>query len=257
MGLGTQSKMLQSPDSTGSVLRFRNSGNSPYFGASAVWDGFDALASIMDPFYCHHFFDDFHVYAKAADTWILTAATSGTGVAGVKAGGVVTLDTGAATDGQGPQMQAAGVDFFPATGKTLWFECRVNPLVFITGDFFFGLAELDTSIVASSDMSTANHIGFQCFTGDGILLVTSAKASVAVTPYSAGYTLTAATYVRLGIVIKDATLATFYVNGVAVATTVATANIPVVGLTPSVSVHATGTDQQILDVDYVKCVQLR
>jgi hypothetical protein len=257
MANGSQSKFMPSPDSTGSVLRFRNSGNSPYFGASGVWDGFDALAAAMDPFYCHQFFDDFHSLATAADTWIETAASSGTIVAGVKAGGVATFDSGAITDGQGPQQQLAGVDFFPAAGKTIWFECRVNPLVFITGDYFFGLAELDTTVVASSDMSTSNHIGFQSFTGDGVLLANAAKAGTAVTPFSVGYTLTAATYVRLGFVVNGVTSVTYYVNGTAVATTVATANIPIVGLTPTFVLHATGTDQALMDVDYVKVAQLR
>ena len=252
---GTQSVHLPGPDSTGRVLNFRNPNNSPAIGAS-MWQGFDVLAANADPAYSHVFFDDFHSLATAADTWIETAATSGTIVAGVKAGGVATFDAGAATDGQGPQQQLAGVDFFPAAGKTLWYECRVNPLVFITGDFFFGLAELDTTIIASSDMTTANHIGFSCFTGDGILLCDANKATVRVAT-TAATTLVAATYVKLGFIVNGVTSITFYVNGVANATTIATASIPVVGLTPSFSVHATGTDQQLMNVDYVKVAQLR
>src|SRR6185503_3080015 len=117
-------------------------------------------------------------------------------------GGVLTLDAGAVTDGQGINMQLAGIDFIPAAGKHIWFEIRFQ-VSEITGDWFVGLSEIDTTIVASSDMSTSNHIGFSSFTGDSIMLFDSNNATTRAHTLAAG-TLTAATYANLG----------FYVNGI-------------------------------------------
>ncbi len=241
--------------STGSNLNFADfDAGSPARGAS-MWQSCPIQAILADPFLGTIYRNDFQSFNKATEEWILTQATAGTGVAGVLANGVATLNAGAVTDGQGPQIQLAGVDYFPAAGKHLWFETRLKAS-HITGDFFFGLAELDTTIVASSDMTTSNHIGWSSFTGDGILLADANKATVRVVTLAA-HTLVAATYVRLGFVINGVTSITWYVNGVASATTYLTANIPVVGLTPSFTVHATGTDQAVVDIDYLQVVQLR
>lgn len=237
-----------------SNMYFRDNANSPAAGTS-LWETFPALPHLCDPSIAHVYFNDFHTANKATEDWILTQATAGTGVAGVLAGGVFTLNAGATTDGQGPQIQLAGVDFFPAAGKHLWFETRLK-VSHITGDFFFGLAELDTTIFASSDMTTANHIGFSSFTGDGILLFDANKATVRANTLAAK-TLVAATYVKLGFYINGVTDITVWVDNVANATTIATANIPVLGLTPSFGVHATGTDQAVVDIDYIKVAQLR
>ncbi len=233
---------------------FYDNVNSPAIGTS-LWETFPALAHLCDPSIAHVYFNDFHTATKDSESLILTQATAGTGVAGVLAGGVMTLTAGATTDGQGPQVQLAGVDFFPAAGKTLWFECRLK-VSHTSPDLFVGLAELDTTVFASSDMTTANHIGFSSFTGDTILLADANKATVRVnTPALA--TLVADTYVKLGFVIDGVTTITWYVNGVANATTVATASIPVLGLTPTFGIHATGTDNASMYLDWLKVAQLR
>ena len=222
---------------------------------SGLWKDCPVLESLHDPSILVTYFDDFHKYDPSATNLILTQATSGTCVPGVLANGVLTIDAGAATDGQGVNLQLAGVDFFPAAGKTLWFETRVKDS-FITGDLFFGLAELDTTIIASSAMTTANHIGYKTLTGDGIMLGEGAKASAVGT--TAGLvTITAATYTKLGFKVNGVTNIDWYVDNVLVDSTLLTANIPVAGLTPSIVVHATGTNRDVVDVDYIKIAQLR
>ena len=237
----------------------RQTGLSRALGSS-LWDTFPALPWLCDPQIANHFFDDFNRFSKVISTtgdgaWTLTAATSGTAVAGVLAGGVVTLDAGAATDGQGPQIQLNGTSFIPAAGKHLWFECQLHS-TFITGDFFFGLAETDATIFASSDMTTSNHIGFSSFTGDGILLADANKATARVHT-TAIKTLVASTYTRLGFYVNGVTDITFWADDAANATKYVTANIPIVALTPSFGVHATGTDRAVLNVDWVRVAQLR
>jgi hypothetical protein len=252
--MSTKSYYAGGLGSSGPQLNFTDDLLSPAKGTS-LWQSCPLLAIMEDPTVGHIHFDDFHQLTKAADNWILTAATTGTAVAGVLAGGVATLDAGAITDGQGPQIQSAGVDFIPAAGKDLWFETRLK-VSHVSGDFFFGLTALDTTLVATSALTISDGIGFESFTGDGVLVASSEKATVRGT-VAAVKTLVAATYVKLGFVVRGVTDVTFYVDGVANATLLLTANIPVLALTPGFTVHATGTDQAVLDIDWVKVVQLR
>lgn len=252
--MSTRSYYAGGLGSAGSQLNFTDDLLSPVKGTS-LWQSCPMLAILLDPAVGHMFKDDFHQLTKAADNWILSVVTTGTAVAGALVGGVATMDAGAVTDGQGPQIQSAGVDFHPAAGKHIWFETRVK-VSHISGDFFFGLAELDTTILSTTAITTANHIGFKSLTGNGVLIGTGAKAAAEGT-VAAVHTLVAATYVKLGFIVNGVDSITFYVNGVANATTLATANVPIVGLTPSFVVHATGTDQAVLDDDIVQAVQLR
>ncbi len=222
---------------------------------SSLWEGCPIFPWLSDPSIMHVYFADFHGLDKGTEDWILTQATAGTGVAGTLAGGVFTLNAGATTDGQGPQIQLAGIDFLPLAGKTIWFECRVK-VSHTTPDLFIGLAELDTTVFASSDMTTANHIGFSSFTGDGILLFDANKATTRVHTLATN-TLVAATYVKLGFIVDGVSTITAYVDGVPNATTIATTSVPILGLTPTFGVHATGTDQAVLDIDWVRVAQLR
>ena len=236
-------------------------GNSYYFDdalspaiGTSLWESCPMLPWLCDPSIMQHYFEDFTAFPKATDTWILTQATTGTGVAGAGPGGVLTIDAGAVTDGQGVNLQLAGIDFLPAAGKHIWFECRVK-VSEVTGDLFFGLSEIDSTIVASSDMSTSNHIGFSSFTGDSIMLCDSNNATTRVHTLVGG-TLVAATYAKLGFYVNGVTDITFWFNGVPNATKILTADIPVVGLTPSMVVHATGV-QTVATVDWIRCAQLR
>lgn len=222
--------------------------------AAGVFNNANWRRGLDDPRYARCLFERFAPFNKAAEAWILTQATSGTGVPNALAGSGARLDAGAVIDGQGPQIQLAGGGWIPAAGKDLWFETKVKDS-FITGDFFFGLAEIDTTIIATSDMTTANHIGFSCFTGDGILLADCAKASTRVHTQAMN-TLVADAYVTLGFRVNGVTDVTFYVNDVVVGTAILTANIPIVSLTPSIVVHATGTNRDVVDVAYIRAMQL-
>jgi hypothetical protein len=232
---------------------FYDSVLSPAPGTS-LWESFPALPFLCDPTIARVILEQFRPFVKATDGWVLTQATSGTAVAGTSPGKGVTLDAGATTDGQGPQIQLAGLSVIPAAGKHIWFETRLK-VSDITGDFFFGLSETDTTIFAASDMTTSNHIGFSSFTGDGVLLADANKATARVHTLAVK-TLVAATYVKLGFYVSGVDSITFWVDNVKNATTYTGTNIPIVGLTPSFGVHATGT-QPVVDIDYLKVAQLR
>jgi hypothetical protein len=238
----------------GSLVLIRDLAEAGGLDAVGVFANAPVQRCIKDPMYGYYFFDRFSPFNKSAEAWILTQATTGTGVADTLPGGGAAFDAGAVTDGQGPQIQLAGTPITPAAGKDIWFECRLKDS-FITGDLFVGLAPIDTTLMASSDMTTSNHIGFSCVTGDGILLCDANKAGVRVATTPA-HTLVADTFVKLGFRVRGVTDITFFVNDQELSTLVLTANIPVVGLTPSFSIHATGTNRDVVKMSYIRCLQL-
>jgi hypothetical protein len=223
--------------------------------SQSLWSDCPMLPWLCDPTLMHVYFNDFHSANKATEEWILTQAVSGTAVAGTLAGGVFTLGAGATTNHQGPNVQLAGVDFVPAAGKDIWFEARVKVNV-LTGRYFVGLAELDTTIIASGAMTTDNHIGFSSLAGAGVVNLDSEKATAGLAT-TAVHTFVADTYVKLGFKVSGVTSIQAYVNGVAVGDPNPTANVPIVGLTPSLVVHATGTGTPAMDIDWIRVAQLR
>lgn len=222
--------------------------------SATLWADCPLLPALTDPAVGFHFFDHFFRLPKSAEDWVLTQATSGTATIGTEKGGNLALNAGATTDGQGPQLQLAGLSFLPAASKHIWFECRCKVNV-LTTDLFLGLCEVDTTIADTTGLTTSNSIGFKSFTGNGVIVGQSEKATAEGT-VAALTTLVTGTWVRLGFKLNGVTSVTFYVNGVANGTTLLTANIPIVGLTPSFVCHATGTGTPQLDVDWVRGFQL-
>jgi hypothetical protein len=237
----------------GARLNFTDNLLSPAQGKS-LWQTCPLLEYLCDPFLLHWFEDDFDGISKAADTWIATQATSGSATAGVLAGGTCALSAGATTDHQGEQIQKAGGGFIPAVGKHIWFETRLKINV-LTAEIFYGLADIDTTIIAADAIHATDYIAFSAITDDGVLIPGCSSGSVA-TNNASPKTLVAATYVRLGFVLTSNTSLQFYVDGVAAGAAITT-NIPSVVITPSFVCQATGTGTPVVDIDYVCCAQLR
>ena len=207
------------------------------------------------------FVDDFLSFDDGSNNWKLTAATSGTAALDTAAkGGVLLLDAGAVTNNQGPQVQfggeAAASSFIASASSRIYFEARLKLATIgsTTIQFFGGLAEVDSTVLASAANDTANHIGFECFNTTTLSFATE-KAGARAVDTSAG-TIADGTYVKIGFVVDGVSKVTPYVNGVAgTAITTGSANIPVVALTPSISVHAAGTNRPVGHVDWVACYQ--
>jgi len=222
-----------------------------------LWSKCPREAIMADPNFGHFFRDDFMDLATGRYT--ITQATAGTFVLDVTTtvdGGVALADCNSTTDGQGINVQATlAMPFKPKAGQILYFEARVKAADIATGpDFFLGLAEQDTTILASSAISTANHLGFLSLTDNNILLHSGEKAGTAVTGVAI-HTLVEDTYVKLGFKVTDASKVEWWVNGVKQATSfdLAAANIPVVGLTPSLVCQTVGTTDPIVHIDWWEC----
>jgi hypothetical protein len=202
--------------------------------------------------------EDFQNYDATATTgdYLLTQATTGTGAISTAAPGVLELDSASSTATQGANLQRIKSCFLPAANKSIWFEAKVKVVdTFDKCELFVGLSELDTTMLATSANSSANHIGWQCVTDNGVLLFVSEKATVVTT--QASVTIAENTYVRLGFFYDGAAdTLTQYVNGVRTGTAIATANIPKVALFPSFVCQSGGTNDPIMHIAGYRIIQL-
>ena len=204
------------------------------------------------------FIDDFLAFDADSKSWVLTNATSGTGAIDPAAkGGVLLLDSAAAANNQGVQIQLGGAvgasSFIASANSKIYYEARVKAadIGSTTVQIFAGLAEVDTSLFASAANSTANHVGFEAINTLSLSYVHE-KAGTRVSDTSAG-TIADDTYIKVGFLIDGLTSITPFVDGVA--GTAQTASIPIVALTPSFVCHSSGTTDPILHVDWVACIQ--
>lgn len=203
--------------------------------------------------------DDFRTCPVTAEDYTLTQATTGTMALSAGAdNGVLLLDSNSATSTQGAQMQRVAASFIPKAGRKIWYETYIKVAdtgaLATAGEIFVGLAEIDTTIIGSSAVSTANHIGFSSVTDDGVLLANCEKAGAGDT--DTGTTIAEDTWVRLGFKVTGVTSVDFFVNGVYVSSHV-TANIPIVALAPSFVMQSSGTTDPIMHIDSWICQQTR
>ena len=206
--------------------------------------------------------DDFLHYDDAADNWNLAQdGSSGTGVLDPAAkGGVLLLDSASTSTGLGPDLQLGGAisasSFIASASSKIYFETRVKlaDIAGPKGGIFVGLAAVLTPIIDSGANASPNHIGFEAFDSLTLSFATE-KAGARSVDTSAG-TIADGTYVKLGFVVDGVSKVTPYVNGVAgTAITTGSTNIPIVDVTPTLSVRSLGTTDPILHVDWISCYQ--
>ena len=192
--------------------------------------------------------------------WVVSNATTGTAVLADAKGGVLFMDSGAASDDQGVQIQyggATGADsFIPNANSKIYFEARLKLTTIGAGtfDFFLGLSETDASIITGSANTSSDYIGIQSITADLLaILVTENDGSL--TAGGTAHTFVDGTYVKLGFVVDGVSSITPYVNGVA--GDKITTNIAVTKpMTPSVVVQSAATTRTTGSVDWLACYQV-
>lgn len=188
--------------------------------------------------------------------YVLTQATTGAAAISTAEGGVLELDSNSTTQGQGANLQRVKSAFLPAANKNIWAEFEFKVVdTYDKVELFVGLSEVDTTILATQANSSANHIGWQCVTNDGVLLFSSEKAGTGATKAAA--TIAEATYIRLGFKVVGVTEIEQYVNGVLTSANHVTANIPIVALYPSFVCQSGGTNDPILHLRNYRIFQLR
>jgi hypothetical protein len=196
--------------------------------------------------------------ASTTGDYTLTQATAGTAAISTAYPGTLAIDSGSTTATQGANVQRLKSGFIPAANKSIWAEFRVlfTGVGALNVQTFVGLAASDTSIIATSAMSTNNRIGWTSVTDDGVLLFDTDKAGTGAT--AAATTLAASTWLRLGFFYDGvADTVQQYINGVATGSAVATTYIPKVVVYPSFVCQSGGTDQPVLNVGGYRIFQLR
>ncbi len=205
--------------------------------------------------YLNESFNSYNAAATSGD-YLATAATSGTAAISTTYPGTLALDAGATTSTQGLNLQRIKSVWLPATGKDLWFECRLRMTTTIAAELFAGLAASDTTIIGSSANSTNNRIGWTSVTDDGIMLLDCDKGGVGTT--AAATTISTAAWIRFGFKY-DGTADTIqqFIDGVATGTPIATTYISKSAMYPSFVCQATGTGQPVLNIGGYRIFQLR
>jgi hypothetical protein len=225
---------------------------------TGVWRSCPLLEWYSDPSIGVYLREDFVSYDAAATdgNYVLTQATTGAAAISTAAPGVLELDSNSTTTQQGATLQHNKAAFLPAAGKDIWFETTIKIVdTYDKVEIFAGLSELDTTLIATSANSSANHIGWQCVTDNGVLLFTAEKAGAGAT--KAATTLVEDTYVKLGFKVNGVTDIEQYINGVLVGTNHVTANIPIVAIYPSFVCQSAGTNDPIMHIKGYQVFQLR
>ena len=224
---------------------------------AGVWGTCPINAAMHDPGMAYVLFEDFdNIQAATLAGWTATQSSAGTWALSDAAGGVALADAASSTATQGINVQKIGECFLPAADKDIWYETRIKVAdTYNKAELFIGLSITDTTIIAASANSSTNHIGWQCVTDDGVLLFTAEKGGTGATRAAA--TIAEDTWIKLGFHVNGVTSIDQYINGVKTGTANVTANITVAEITPSFVCQSGGTNDPILHVDYVKCVQIR
>lgn len=130
-----------------------------------VWGNAPLLAAMVTDkssyFHRREDFLNFNTVATTGD-WTVTQATTGTALRGVSGQhGTLVLDSDSTTADQGIQAQNNIEAVTLASGKDVWFECRLKVIDTIDKvQLFAGLSLLDTTIMASGEISASDFIGF-------------------------------------------------------------------------------------------------
>lgn len=224
-----------------------------------LWRTCPLLEYIHDPSIGVYLNESWQSYNAAATNgdYVLTQATAGSAAISTAYPGTLSIDSGSTTTVQGANVQRVKSAFIPAAGKHIWAEFLVS----FTGvgalnvQTAIGLFEIDTTVIATSAVSTANGIGWTSVTDDGVLRFDTEKATASAT--RAATTIVSGTRVRLGFYVNGVTSITQYIDGVATGTDTATANIPIVALYPTLVCQTGGTDQPVLHSHGYQIFQLR
>ncbi len=239
--------MMTKARQAGGVLTFKDRDLSPADDRT-LWERLPALAWLTEAYPLARFREDFHLFARGADGWVVSSDGGTAALSTADPNGVLSL---ASASGQGVQAQLAGLPVLCSSSRWLWMEAYVKASA-LTGRFALGLAPTTTSAISGSSLAPTDGIFLHSLGGDGSFSLSMRKAGVSSSSAVLG-TLAAGTLARLGFVL-DASAGTLtgYMDGVAGASmTTLSANLPVVGLSPFLCCRAAGT-APVLSVDYLE-----
>jgi len=196
--------------------------------------------------------------------WTVTQAASGVITVSSVQMGAALLDAESTVKGSGIiSAQLIGEPVFAATAavssaREIWFEARLR-FAAIGGDcqnMLVGLCDVDTSLIDSAAaLAASNMLAFHNVNANTAVFA-GEKAGTSASVASA-HTYVASTWVKLGfhVIATSAGVPTAYcyVNGVANSATITSANVPTVGLIPSIAAinSSAGGSQVVMELDWI------
>jgi len=245
---------------TGSDRQFTWNGTYLECGpGTGMWANAPSPADPQYPAIAYEVFDHFVDFDQTATAGKWPETVVGTGTQALLddvAGGVVRLSCQATTDNACEQMTYVSAPFKLAATKTLWYEARVKITGDVQSEHSFGLVALGEDLTAVADVLPADGVSFSTQDGSLAAALTCSKDGTNTGAVAGVHTLVTGTWVTLGFVIDGLTSCTPYVNGVA--GTAATATFcDDESLAPYFLVrNGDNVTTQILDINYVRVVQL-
>lgn len=192
----------------------------------------------------------------AGDDFVVTQASAGTADVIDGFGGILELDAASSTADQGVQVQHKTETVKLAAGRLVVFECKLKVTDTIDkAQVFAGLSVLDTSIIASGEMSASDYVGFvmdatkQAGASAGKLDLELNSTSGSEEQSEDAATLVEDTYIRLGFIIDGITSVTPFVDGV-LGTAITISSAPTTEMSVSFVCQSEGTNDPIVSLDW-------
>lgn len=226
------------------------------------WASCPILGILTDPSYGTIFMDDFFMYGATGDMWTLVEDAG-------KAGTDAVLDDAAGwyqhycdgDDNDESYLASEGESWKLASGKPLWFEAKVRLTEANTDDanWIVGLIEgggAANTLLDNGGGPPANYDGVCFFKVDGTMYIQFETSIAATQVTNATFNaFVSGTAYRLGFHWDGVSTVTPYVNGVAgTAHTMATTGGE---CNACFGVKAGGANEEAIEIDYIKIVQLR
>lgn len=197
-------------------------------------------------------FTDTVVSSSAITNWTNTGVGTDATVHTSAHGGTITVVTGG-TQHNNEQYQHGGASYLTLTScdmVAMETRCKLDDSGLAA--FFFGLAVTDTTILASSALSTSDHVGLWTPGADDTIAgVVEAGDAARTVGALTDAELVDDTYVKLGLTVDEAGKVVYYINGAEVGTYDGSGN-PTVVLRPSFAVAASTAAARTLTLDWIK-----
>lgn len=237
-------------------------------GSPLLWDGAPLLEVMLDPSKGYYYFNDFfqgiYTGTDGIGLWQVTKRTTGSAAhLATEQGGVVTIDAGAATAGQGVTCQLPRIVVKPEPGTTIRIEWRMK-CDEDAGRIAMGLGAVGTTDWISDDTMETTSADHAMFFRDSGTVATKWSGSISdggtgqavddiLSGADAGYETYGIKIVGSGTLSTDTV--TFYRNGVAATTALWTTDIgdmPDGVMVPTFESNADGTDQPVIKLDWLR-----
>ncbi len=242
--------------------------------SASLWGNSPLLAALFNPGEYLLYREDFHTggyvrdlalanesnpfakFSEVADAgeWLVsfvdTAGDDGLTIAvsDTLHGGYLDITTDDADDDL-VSIQKNGLCVTPQAGKDIWFETKFRIDTAITADWFVGLSKATTGVLAA----VTDVLGFIVAAGDSAVDVNIVgDKATAEDANDTGVNVADATDMTLGFYVNGVTSVTCWANNAIVAAAaIATANIPIVALSPIIEIRNASAAVSVLSIDYI------